>query len=71
VSLAAELLTGWAPLLASVDIRAGSKGRFEVVLDGDLVFSKAASRRFPEAGELAKTVESRLGPAPAWRSSKH
>src|SRR5207247_10106097 len=41
VSLANELLAGWAPILRTVELRSGSTGWFEVILDGDLVFSKA------------------------------
>ena len=39
-----------------------SKGRFEVVLDGELVFSKAALGRHANAGEVARILESKLGP---------
>ena len=30
----------------------GSKGQFDVVLDGELVFSKEAKGRFPEDDEI-------------------
>jgi len=39
-----------------------SKGRFEVTLDDDLIFSKAALGRHAEPGEIAKIVRERLGP---------
>jgi selenoprotein W-related protein len=39
-----------------------SKGRFEVMLDGDLIFSKAALGRHAEPGEIANIVRERLGP---------
>jgi len=39
-----------------------SKGRFEVTLDGDLIFSKAALGRHAEPGEIANIVRERLGP---------
>ena len=35
-------------------------GVFEVVIDGELVFSKKALNRFPEDGEIFAAVESRL-----------
>ena len=41
---------------------ASSKGRFEVTLDGDLIFSKAELGRHANAGEIAKIVEERIGP---------
>jgi selT/selW/selH-like putative selenoprotein len=36
-----------------------SGGVFEVKVDGDLVFSKAALGRFPEQGEVAAALRSR------------
>jgi len=39
-----------------------SKGRFEVTLDGDLIFSKAALGRHAEPVEIANIVRERLGP---------
>ena len=53
---------GWAPIIASIDLRPSSKGRFEVTLDDELIFSKAALRRHAEPGEIAGLVRDRLGP---------
>ena len=39
-----------------------SKGRFEVMLDGELIFSKAALGRHAEAGEVVAIVRGKLGP---------
>ena len=39
-----------------------SGGRFEVTLDGDLVFSKAALDRHARPGEVRAIVRKRLGP---------
>jgi len=69
VSLANELLAGWAPILRTVELRSGSTGRFEVILDGDLVFSKAQLKRHPNPGEVAAAFERRLGRAIAWRKA--
>jgi selT/selW/selH-like putative selenoprotein len=59
----------WAPLLDGVELKTGSKGRFEVLVDGDEVFSKARLNRFPADGEVAKLLEPKLGPPPQWRPS--
>ncbi len=67
MSLASELMDQWAPVLAGVDLKTGSKGRFEVDLDGEHVFSKALLGRFPAPGEIAKVMRERLGPPPQWR----
>lgn len=68
MSLADELLNRWAPIMTSVDLRTGEKGRFEVSLDGELVFSKAAEGRLPAGGEVVKLFEKKLGPALVWRA---
>ena len=37
----------------------GGKGQFDVVSDGELVFSKHAEGRFPGEGEVARLISSR------------
>jgi predicted Rdx family selenoprotein len=39
-----------------------SKGRFEVTLDGDLIFSKATIGRHAKAREITRLVRDRIGP---------
>ena len=39
-----------------------SGGRFEVRLDGDLIFSKATLKRHAEPGEVVAIVRKRIGP---------
>ena len=69
MSLAAEVLSRWAPIMRAVELHSGSGGVFDVTLDGELVFSKKAARRFPKTGEVAGLVEKKLGPALDWRKS--
>jgi predicted Rdx family selenoprotein len=57
-----ELLQGWAPIIETIELRPSSKGRFEVTLDGELIFSKAALGRHARDGEVAGLVRARLGP---------
>jgi selT/selW/selH-like putative selenoprotein len=70
VSLAAELLGSWAPILKSVDLHSSSQGRFEIALDGELLFSKHSLGRFPRPGEVSSLLERKLGPALDWREKK-
>jgi selenoprotein W-related protein len=35
-------------------------GVFEVTLDGELLFSKKKAGRFPESGEIARSLASRV-----------
>jgi len=67
VRLADELLSGWAPILKTVELASGTKGRFEVTLDGELIFSKASLKRHANPGEVSAEVERRLGPRLDWR----
>jgi selenoprotein W-related protein len=69
VSLAGELLSRWAPIMRAVELLSGSGGRFEITLDGEIVFSKKAAGRFPKPGEVARLFEQKLGPALDWRNS--
>jgi selT/selW/selH-like putative selenoprotein len=69
VSLANELLGRWAPIMRTVELQSGSSGRFEVTLDGELLFSKKASGRFSKPGEIAGLFEKKLGPALEWRQT--
>lgn len=39
-----------------------SKGRFEVSLDGELIFSKAGLGRHAQPGEVVRLLEERMGP---------
>ena len=48
VGLTDELLSGWAPIISDIDLVPSSGGRFEVTLDGELIFSKAALKRHAE-----------------------
>lgn len=52
----------WAPIIKTVELLPSSKGRFEVTLDGELIFSKAGLGRHAGAGEVAALVRQRIGP---------
>jgi selT/selW/selH-like putative selenoprotein len=69
VSLASDLLSRWAPIMRTVELQTSSNGRFEITLDGELLFSKEATGRFPNPGEVAAIFEKKLGPALDWRNS--
>lgn len=61
------MLGAWAPIMIEVSLRTGSKGRFEVTLDDQLIFSKVKLRRFPNRGEIVALAGPILGPPIAWR----
>jgi selenoprotein W-related protein len=55
------VLSRWAPIIKDVELLPSSKGRFEVTLDGELIFSKAGIGRHAEPGEIVALVEDRIG----------
>jgi selenoprotein W-related protein len=62
VGLTDELLQGWAPVIETIELIPASKGRFEVILDGELIFSKADLGRHANPGEVAGIVRAKIGP---------
>jgi selenoprotein W-related protein len=59
---AQELLTTFVDELAEVALVPGKGGIFEVRLDGETVWSRAAERRFPEMTELKQRLRDRIAP---------
>ncbi len=53
--------------MVEVSLRTGSKGIFDVNLDGSIIFSKSRLKRFPDRGEIIKLAEPVLGPPIGWR----
>ena len=41
------------------EVVGGSRGQFDVVADGDIVFSKQAEERFPEPNEIITALQAR------------
>jgi selenoprotein W-related protein len=60
--LAQELLTTFADDLGEVALQPATGGVFEVRLDGELLFSRADARRFPEPRELKQRIRDRIAP---------
>lgn len=56
MSLKKELEAG---LGVSPRVRWGGLGRLDVLVDGQVVFSKQAANRMPEPGEVVRLVRSR------------
>ena len=41
----------------AVTVTPGSRGQFDVQVDGTTIFSKARERRFPEPGEVGRHLK--------------
>lgn len=60
--LAQELLMTFGTELGELALVPGSGGVFEVRLDGETIFSRRESGRFPESKELKQLVRDRVAP---------
>ena len=56
-----RLLDQFAAQISEATLQPSSGGRFEVSVDGDLVFSKLKMDRFPEDEELEQLISSKVG----------
>ena len=60
MSLASELLKKFEPEIETLTLLPSDGGRFEVSVNGKLVYSKLQTGRHAEAGEVAGLVEKLL-----------
>ena len=60
--LTQELLTTFEKDLASVALKPGSGGAFDITLNGKLLFSRKEAGRFPEAKEVKQLVRDQIDP---------
>lgn len=60
--LAQEILTTFEAGIGRVSLVPGSGGIFEVRLNGEIIFSRKESERFPEAKEIKQLVRDRIAP---------
>lgn len=60
--MAQELLATFGTALGEVALVPGASGCFEVRLDGEVVFSRAAVGRFPESRELKQAIRDVIEP---------
>jgi len=57
VSLADEILTNFEPEIESITLVPASGGRYEVSVNGQLIYSKLQTGRHPEPGEVIGLVQ--------------
>ena len=60
MSLTAELLDEFEANIESIELIPSEGGRFEVTVNGDLLYSKLATHRHAEAGEIGKLIRAKL-----------
>lgn len=60
--MAQELLTTFDGEIAELSLQPGTGGIFEVIANGELVWSRKAQGRFPEITELKQVVRDVISP---------
>ena len=63
--MAQELLTTFSDELGEVALVPSEPGTYEILLDGELVFSRTADGGFPEPKLLKQRVRNRIAPGRA------
>jgi len=58
--LAADLLNEFEPEIEQIRLIPSEGGRFEVEINGKLIYSKLATRRHAKTGEIAEMVRNLL-----------
>lgn len=53
-------MTRFTPNIESIELAPGYGGRFEVFINGEKVYSKLETKRFPELNEVLAAVKERL-----------
>ena len=60
--MAQEILTTFAEELGEVAIVPGTGGVFDIRVDGELIWSRAEARGFPDIKQLKQLVRDRIAP---------
>ena len=61
MSAARDLLSNYQHVIESLTLATGDKGVFDVVVDGEMLFSKGAAGRHAEPGEVLELFASTHG----------
>lgn len=61
MSAASDILGGYQHVVESLTFVTGSKGVFDVSVDGELIYSKAETGRHAEPGEVLELFKGRFG----------
>ena len=64
------ILREFGQRLTSLSLETGDHGVYDVLVDGDLVFSLAEAERFPEGSDLVDRIRTRLDAPPRTRARK-
>jgi predicted Rdx family selenoprotein len=66
VSATSDLLSNYQHVIGSLTVTTGSKGVFDVKVDGELIYSKAEAGRHAEPGEVLELFTALVGDTPRY-----
>ena len=55
--MAEEIIAEFGEQVETITLRKGGGGRFEVSVDGTMVFSKAEEKRHAQSGEIVQRIQ--------------
>jgi len=58
--MATELINRYAEQISQINLHGGVGGAFEVSINGEQVYSKLATKNYPDLTEIVKAVEVKL-----------
>jgi selenoprotein W-related protein len=58
--MATEIISKFPEEVGEIDLHAGTGGAFEVSVNGEQVYSKLATKKYPELSEIVNEVRARL-----------
>lgn len=66
MSATADLLSSYQHVIESLTLRTGTKGVYDVTVDGQLIYSKAETGRHAEPGEVLDLFTQLVGDIPRY-----
>lgn len=60
--VASDLLTNYQQVISNLSLKGGGSGIFDVVVNGELIYSKHETGRHDEPGEVLALFTDKVGP---------
>lgn len=57
----AQILAGWGPVIASIEVVPGTGGIFDIHLNGERIFTKAMIGRYPAPDDVLPLIRAEIG----------
>jgi selenoprotein W-related protein len=57
----APILTGWGPVIRSLEVIPGTGGIFDIHLNGERIFTKSMIGRYPDPDDVLPLIRAEIG----------